>query len=721
MERALYWLRSVVARLWRIAALGVLGAALVFARRKGWLTGSLHAGHSGVAVALGAVLAVVGIAVAAGRTRAKTETDAKARNAVLAECELGAALAVSTYGLLVLCGGQPALHPLVYLLAAFAWTLLSRPAAIAVLVISAVLEMLLAWAGGASMVVASLQVVFLGAFAAAHAAFLRGQAIMLRRRHAEMLTSAVKSMRDEARDFRLIGSSLGAESRTRRRDEEEEKLAQGAVDTIHQSLYFTVELLKRTLDLHTCVLLWLDDADATLKIKELATDADALAEGSFAADAGAPGAVVRERKTVFLVPPKPGHLPYYDLPPAVGAFLGVPVLDGPHLRGVLCADRLGQTTFGAREEQILQGAARQIVRAIQSERVFSAVERSKYEHERFFRAAEMLGKALTLQQVFETTFRAAREIVSFDFGAISFYDKEARRHTIQYVEGDAPPDLAGVSYSDNAGLAAMAIKNRHYLPASGEVKDKGTPVFKAKIKLKGMESLLVLPLICADEAIGTLTLAAEKRGAFPDDKREMLGVIATQVAFSVENAKMYRRMEQMATTDGLTGLLNHRTFQERFAEMLERAARHKKSLSLVLTDIDHFKRVNDTYGHPTGDAVLKRVAQVLAERARKIDVVARYGGEEFALVLEETDGDGARQLCERIRAEVQACQLESEKGPFHVTLSLGIATFPADGQDKKTLISHSDQCLYFAKEHGRNQAVSWPQVVKNRPSRPHAA
>src|SRR5450759_3715126 len=149
---------------------------------------------------------------------------------------------------------------------------------------------------------------------------------------------------------------------------------------------------------------------------------------------------------------------------------------------------------------------------------------------------------------------------------------------------------------------------------------------------------------------------------------------------------MVQSLEEQATTDGLTGLVNHRTFQERFSAMLGRAERHKFPVSLILTDIDHFKKVNDTYGHPTGDAVLRRVAAILKASARKIDIVARYGGEEFALVLEGTDRAGARQLAERIREEVAAQIFESSKGPFKAALSLGVAVYPDDGKAKHCLL-----------------------------------
>src|SRR5262249_9207734 len=152
------------------------------------------------------------------------------------------------------------------------------------------------------------------------------------------------------------------------------------------------------------------------------------------------------------------------------------------------------------------------------------------------------------------------------------------------------------------------------------------PVFSHPMRIRDFESLYVLPLLVKDEVVGTFTVAARRAGAFPSDRREMLGVIANQVAVSLQNGRMVQALEEQATTDGLTGLVNHRTFQERFSAMLGRAERHKFPVSLILTDIDHFKKVNDTYGHPTGDEVLRRGAGIPKARARKIDILARGSG-----------------------------------------------------------------------------------------------
>src|SRR6185503_4333992 len=284
---------------------------------------------------------------------------------------------------------------------------------------------------------------FIGFFALVNLIFLHGEVMRQRRENRVAREHELRSMREEARDFRLISSSLSADPKTRSRAADEERLAIGAVETIHLSLFYTLELLKKSLQLHTCVLLWLDESGERLKIKELCTDADCITEVPLPADAGALGTVVKNRLLVNLKDPKRGHLPYYAAPVEV-SFLGVPVMEDGHLRGVLCVDRGGDRPFNDREELIVQNAAEQMLRGIQSERVFAAVERAKYEHERFFAALARLNKALTAEDVYSTTFEATREICDFDLAAITLFDKSSKRHTVVSAVGEAPKGLAGL-------------------------------------------------------------------------------------------------------------------------------------------------------------------------------------------------------------------------------------------------------------------------------------
>jgi diguanylate cyclase (GGDEF)-like protein len=538
----------------------------------------------------------------------------------------------------------------------------------------------------------------------------------LRTRRAKRLEDEVSALRDSARDYRLIASALGPGSRAPRpRDEEERLLAIGGVGMIGDTLAWVLSTLQRALAARTVALLWVDDDGERVKLKEVVSDADDITDARKLASAGVLGAVLRDRQPLLVAATKPGQLPYYDGARAGVALVAVPISEGSHLRGVLAADR--DAAFSENDRDLLAEASTQVLRVVQAEQVFRAVERAKYEHERFFQATALLGRALTPEQVMETAFDACDAIVEHDLAAIALYDKERTRHKVSAVRAKDgvplvdPRHLAELEFKDNAGLASMVVKNRHYLPAGGEPREVTAPIYTRKIKLDGAKSLLVLPLISADEAIGTLTLVARAEKRFGKDVREMLAVIANQVAVALQNGLLYRKMETMATTDGLTGLTNHRTFQARFEDLLQRAQRHGHRVALLLCDVDFFKKVNDNYGHPVGDEVLRRVAKVLQEVPRKIDVPARYGGEEFVVILDNVDVVQAKAVAERIRLEIAKVVVETDKGPLSVTESIGVAAFPDDGHDRATLIEHADLALYHAKHTGRNRVVTWAEAL----------
>jgi diguanylate cyclase (GGDEF)-like protein len=644
----------------------------------------------------------------------------------LVDVEVALAIAAGVHAVLAVTGGlsSPAL-PLVYGVVAFGLTLLGTPGAVATVAAPAAIAA--AWvlrspAPGALLVTVAAHAAFLAGAAAAHALFLRGLIASHRRRRALRLDREVAGVAEAARDYRLMSAALGPASRApRTRADEERLLAAGGASLIADGCAWVLATVKRSLEARTVALAWLDGDGERLKLKEIVSDRDDVVAEPRLATAGVLGAVVRDRQPVLLAAAKSGQLPYYD-DPSVGAgaaVVAVPVLEGPHLRAVLCADR--SRPFSDADRELLADAADQLLRAVQAEQVFRAVERAKYEHERFFAATAMLGRALTPEQVMETAFDACAAIVDYDAAAVTLYDREHGRHRVAAVRvkpGAAPildaEAASGLEWKDNAGLAAMVVKNRHYLPAGGEPREVTAPIYTRKIRLDDARSLVVLPLVAADVAIGTLMLAARAEKRFGADVREMLSVIATQVAVSLQNGLLYKQMETMATTDGLTGLTNHRTFQERFGQLLERAQRHGHPAAMLLCDVDFFKKVNDNHGHPVGDEVLRRVARVLQDVARKIDITARYGGEEFAVVLESSTAEQARQVGERMRQEVGKLVIETEKGPLQVTMSVGIAAFPDDARDRPGLVERADLALYHAKHSGRNQVVTHAQFVAAR-------
>lgn len=165
------------------------------------------------------------------------------------------------------------------------------------------------------------------------------------------------------------------------------------------------------------------------------------------------------------------------------------------------------------------------------------------------------------------------------------------------------------------------------------------------------------------------------------------------------------RLERLAVTDGLTGLFNHRRFQEALHSELLRCERHKRPLAVLMLDVDFFKRVNDSLGHPAGDELLRRLAEVLGADLRQTDLIARYGGEEFAVLLPETTKAEALQVAERMREAVELKLNEHDTWKQKITVSVGAATFPEDAKTAEQVLEAADQALYVAKRQGRNRVV----------------
>ncbi len=169
------------------------------------------------------------------------------------------------------------------------------------------------------------------------------------------------------------------------------------------------------------------------------------------------------------------------------------------------------------------------------------------------------------------------------------------------------------------------------------------------------------------------------------------------------------KLGEMAARDGLTNLFNRRYFDEALNCELSRAVRSKSSLSLCMMDIDHFKKVNDTYGHTTGDAVLKQVSKIITDTVRRYDIACRNGGEEFGIILPETSRPDAKNVCNRIRINVEKHLFESHSFSFNITLSAGVTILdkvvPDDLESSEIILTRADQALYEAKEGGRNRVV----------------
>jgi diguanylate cyclase (GGDEF)-like protein len=637
---------------------------------------------------------------------------------ILLDVEIGTLLAVAVLAALVRVDGgldgrtSPAAYALVALVAAFA-----RPLA-GVLVVGWILGLeaalrfvTLAEASPMGVDRFAIHAVFVGAFALLNLTLLRAEIARIRASARARIEEQLVRIKEDARSYRLLGGGEGTDRDAQRGD----RLTRSSVEEIHQSVHYALELLRRSLDLHTAVLLWLNDAGTHLRVSELTTGSEEIHDAPFAAGDGVLGAVLAQRKPVALHRLKSSYkVPYYAGACPVKALLAVPVLEGETLRGVLAVDRLADVPFTPPEQEVALQAARFCLRAIQNERVFLQLERAKVEQGKLYRAAQALGAALSEQDVVEAGVKAAREIASFDLAAVTMFDEAARAHEVVAAKsaGAEIDDLVGVRFAHNAGLVSMVVQNRCPLPWRGDYENGRHFVLSKRLPWPSQPSLLVLPLLLHDRALGTLILGAKRRHAFGDSVRPTLEVLASHLAVSLSNARMVHKLETMATTDGLTGLLNKRAILEASAQKIAAAARFDRKLAVLVVDIDFFKKVNDTHGHDVGDLVIRGLGDILKRQKRTTDVVARFGGEEFVVVCEQTDEKGAMLLAERIREELGKTSFRTPSAVLSVTCSVGVATFPEAGASWEALFKAADEALYVSKRSGRNRCTAWRPARK---------
>ncbi|MBI1948950.1 MAG: sensor domain-containing diguanylate cyclase, partial [Deltaproteobacteria bacterium] len=520
-------------------------------------------------------------------------------------------------------------------------------------------------------------------------------------REAARVDGELLRLYDDARLFRLVGRDDDDDGGSRR-------LAARTL-AARDGCYRMLRLAVRALAPDAAALYLLDGAGKQLVLKEQIADVDPEPRARLDARVGAPGLVLKRGAAVRLVDADDGAAVQAHRRGAKSV-LAVPLKEGGLLRGVLVFDRARAELFSEEQETLALALAEELVALLRTERVLDELDGERRHIARIFQAARAFGGVVRPEDAVETAVRAVRDLAPGASVALIELVQGAEA-VLRVTRADGPQaDRLAPSASfalDGESWLGRAIVQRTALPhvaleqagaARGlySADDDGAAAFG---------DLRVVPLFAQGEPIGALVVALPPGERLRAPVVDALLVAADLAGLALGGARLFVAVERQATTDGLTGLVNRRALDERLAEALARAQRSKAPLAVVLADIDHFKSVNDTYGHGAGDQVLKAVAGAVQGCARTTDVVARYGGEELCLVLEGTDAEGAARLADRMRLAIKALTFDTDKGPLTVTTSFGVGTHEA-GDDVRALLARADQRLYQAKARGRDRVVA---------------
>jgi two-component system, cell cycle response regulator len=332
------------------------------------------------------------------------------------------------------------------------------------------------------------------------------------------------------------------------------------------------------------------------------------------------------------------------------------------------------------------------------------LERSQARVEKIYETSRMLGEIHDDQGITHDVLNIVESILGFEMCSIQLcspdltylYERgrleDGSRHTTNLREIIALDGIVGeVVHSAEPKRLIDLDRDEKYIPTIGSAK-----------------SAMIVPMISHGKVIGILQAESSRVNRFSEIDQKVASILAASAAMAYENSRLHNELEKMVIIDDLTGVYNYRFFSEKLSDEIKRATRYHQALSLIMVDIDWFKRINDTYGHEMGNVLLKGIVRVIASNIRDTDTLARYGGEEFIIILPQTEHDDAQVIAERIRSEIEHSSFgDGVKFPkLNATVSVGITTYPDNGRSEDELVQLVDQAMYLAKGSGKNAVVT---------------
>jgi len=392
---------------------------------------------------------------------------------------------------------------------------------------------------------------------------------------------------------------------------------------------------------------------------------------------------------------------YYSIDKHYGSAASIPIINDKRLFGVLYVESIKPNAFDTTDAQTLETLANQISASIQRAALYNQAQESL----KFMSAVQAVMKAvassLDLTVIFETVVNELQR--SFGYSHISIYKLNG-----EFLELGAQVGYPGESAIHkihiSQGVSGRAVKTK----AIQFIRDASQdPSFLRADPTVSSE--ICVPLLKDDMVLGMFNVEGDADNPLGNDDLNLLATLAAPIALAVDNARLHDKVKEMAMTDAVTGLSSRHAFEHILTTEIERSSRLNLYLSLIIFDLDSFKEYNDAWGHPAGDMRLKSTASLIRANLRKYDIAARYGGDEFAIIMPNTNKEGALELANRLQDAARESTKEShskDKVISGYTLSMGLATFPEDGNTFDSILFSADQAELIAKRTGKNRIIT---------------
>ena len=378
--------------------------------------------------------------------------------------------------------------------------------------------------------------------------------------------------------------------------------------------------------------------------------------------------------------------------------LFMPLISRERLIGILVLDKKESGRYSLEDLRLLEEVASRVAVSMEKEYLRERLREREEELSVINRCSAIITSNLNIQEIYDRFIMALKKVIDISWSSITLIEESRLNILALYSEIGSPWKLGEKIPLKNTGTEWVAINQQALLES--DLSRSGQFITAKNHYRQGVRTIAYLPLIAKGVIIGSFIVASREPNAYSQRHMTILEQLASQIAMSIENSRLYAEAEEKARVDDLTRLLNRRSLDELMSSEINRHSRYGSVFSLIILDLDGFKAFNDNYGHLAGDKMLREIGGVLQATVRNTDRAFRYGGDEFAILMPNTPIDAATQVADRVRRQIAA---RAKAGPVTITTSLGLANWPADGVTAEEIVAAADTALYRAKREGGNR------------------